>query len=168
MNKATIIKRIIEREGGFSDHPNDNGGATRYGITERTARRHGYEGKMRDLPYELAEQIYSAEYWEAVHASKLPAEVRENAVDFCVLAGPFQASRALQKAVNSLSVTTKLPLKEDGVIGSKTIAAVKACYRPAVAVAYRALIAQYFITLARSKPRLRVFLDGWLTNRVEL
>tara|TARA_R100000687_G_scaffold82025_1_gene80292 strand:- start:186 stop:695 length:510 start_codon:yes stop_codon:yes gene_type:complete len=168
MKKADIIKRIIEREGGFSDHPNDAGGATRYGITEKTARRHGYEGDMADLPYDLAVSIYSGEFWDTVNASKLPANVREQVVDFCVVAGPFQAGRALQRAVNAFSRGTKLALKEDGIVGSKTAAAAKEADPDALPVALRSFISQYFIALARTRPTNRAFLDGWLSKRVEL
>ena len=164
MKKADIIKRIIEREGGFSDHPNDAGGATRYGITEKTARRHGYEGSMADLPYDLAVSIYSGEYWDAVNASKLPSNVREQVVDFCVLAGPFQAGRALQRAINAFGAQ----VKEDGIVGSKTAAAAKEADPDALPVALRSYISQYFIALARTRPDNRAFLDGWLSKRVEL
>lgn len=34
-----LIDAVIAREGGFSDHPADRGGATRWGITEAVARR---------------------------------------------------------------------------------------------------------------------------------
>jgi lysozyme family protein len=164
MKKSEIIKRIIEREGGFSDHPNDTGGATRYGVTEKTARRHGYEGDMADLPYEFAVKVYSNEKWDVVNASKLPVNVREQVVDFCVLAGPFQAGRALQRAINVFGAQ----IKEDGIVGSKTAAAAKEADPDALPVALRSFIAQYFIALARTRPANRAFIDGWLSNRVEL
>ena len=33
-----LIDDVIAREGGYSDHPADRGGPTRWGITERVAR----------------------------------------------------------------------------------------------------------------------------------
>ena len=32
----TLIANVIQREGGFVDDPLDHGGATKYGITQRT------------------------------------------------------------------------------------------------------------------------------------
>ena len=43
-----LIEALIEREGGYVNHPADRGGPTRFGITEAVARAHGYRG--RDAP----------------------------------------------------------------------------------------------------------------------
>ncbi|MEN9903419.1 MAG: Bordetella virus, partial [Pseudomonadota bacterium] len=59
------IADLLGIEGGFSDDPADSGGATRYGITEAVARRHGYTGPMREMPSDLARAIYRADYWDA-------------------------------------------------------------------------------------------------------
>jgi Glycosyl hydrolase 108 len=42
-----LIDDVIGREGGYSNHPADRGGATRWGVTEAVARAHGYRGDMR-------------------------------------------------------------------------------------------------------------------------
>jgi len=36
MDAANVIYDLIEREGGFSNHPADKGGPTKYGITQQT------------------------------------------------------------------------------------------------------------------------------------
>lgn len=164
MNKNEIIKRIIVREGGYSDHESDGGGATRYGVTEKTARRHGYEGDMRELPEETAAAIFSSEYWAPVRAGSLPQDVREQVVDFCVLAGPGQAGKALQRAVNAFGGG----LKVDGVVGSKTTAAAARCDGSALSVAFSSYVSQYLISIAKRRPDQQVFLKGWLTKRVYL
>ena len=50
MKKDEIFAGIVGREGRYVNNPNDRGGATCWGITERVARAHGYQGDMRDLP----------------------------------------------------------------------------------------------------------------------
>ena len=45
-----LIDALIDREGGFVDHPADSGGPTCFGITQAVARAHGYAGPMRQLP----------------------------------------------------------------------------------------------------------------------
>lgn len=117
MDFEEAVGKVLQHEGGYVDHPNDPGGATRYGITEAVARRVGYRGDMRELPLDLAKRIYRNDYWNAVRADELPAAARYVVFDAAVNSGPGQAARWLQAA---LGVTV------DGAIGPKTIAAAQA------------------------------------------
>ncbi|MCD9731087.1 hypothetical protein LVT16_28205, partial [Klebsiella pneumoniae] len=56
MTADQTIEGILGKEGGYIDHPSDKGGPTRWGITQTTARAHGYTGDMRNLPRETAKQ----------------------------------------------------------------------------------------------------------------
>ncbi|EPN8859692.1 glycosyl hydrolase 108 family protein, partial [Yersinia enterocolitica] len=47
MNKDQIINGILGREGGYVDNPDDAGGPTRWGVTQKTALANGYTGDMR-------------------------------------------------------------------------------------------------------------------------
>jgi lysozyme family protein len=117
MNFDQAFDILLKHEGGFSDHPADPGGKTRYGITEAVAREVGYRGDMRELPVDLAKRIYKDRYWGAVRADELPAEVRYAVFDAAVNSGPRQAIRWLQRAVGT---------RDDGIIGPQTLAAVRA------------------------------------------
>ena len=64
MDIGALIDRVIAREGDYSDHPADRGGATRWGITEAVARDRGYDGAMRALPRSTAAAIYRTDYWQ--------------------------------------------------------------------------------------------------------
>lgn len=116
MNFERAFEALLKREGDFADHPDDPGGATRYGITERVARSHGYRGDMRDLPIELAKRIARAEYWDAVRADELPDAVRFDVFDGAYHASPKQAIKWLQRAGG---------VKADGDLGPKTLLAVR-------------------------------------------
>jgi len=63
MTKDEIIAGVVGREGGYVDNPDDKGGPTRWGVTEKVARAHGYTGHMRDLPRATAVAIFEADYW---------------------------------------------------------------------------------------------------------
>lgn len=67
-NAYQIIKRV---EGGYSNHPNDTGGATYKGITAAVARRWGV-ANPRDLTDAQVEQIYLEDYWKKSGAHKHP------------------------------------------------------------------------------------------------
>lgn len=117
MDFDTAFGNLLSHEGGFSNHPDDPGGKTRYGITEAVARRVGYRGNMDELPLDLAKRIYKAEYWDGVRADELPAQVRYVLFDAAVNSGVGQAIRWLQRAAG---------VEADGVIGPRTMAAVAA------------------------------------------
>ncbi|MGS6271964.1 glycoside hydrolase family 108 protein, partial [Enterobacter hormaechei] len=63
MTKDDIFNTILGKEGGYVDHPNDKGGPTNWGITQATARAHGYTGDMRNLTREQALAILESDYW---------------------------------------------------------------------------------------------------------
>ena len=117
MNFDQAFDILLKHEGGFSDHAADPGGKTRFGITEAVAREVGYRGDMRELPLDLAKRIYKDRYWDAVLAEELPEAIRYAVFDAAVNSGPSQAIRWLQRAVG---------VRDDGVIGPQTIAAVRA------------------------------------------
>lgn len=105
---------LIASEGDFVDHPDDPGGATRWGVTERVARADGYTGRMQDFPIERARAIYFKAYFQASSADKMPAPVAFNVFDAAVNHGVGAAIRMAQNALGVVS---------DGKAGPKTIAA---------------------------------------------
>lgn len=146
---------LLKHEGGFSDHPADPGGKTRFGITEAVAREVGYRGDMRELPLDLAKRIYKDRYWDAVRAEELPEAVRYAVFDAAVNSGPRQAALWLQRAVG---------VKDDGIIGPQTLAAVRAADPERL---LRRMLAQRlrFMTQLKNWPS---FSRGWARRIADL
>ncbi len=100
---AALIDGLIGREGGYSNHPNDRGGPTRWGVTEQVARAHGYAGDMRVLPRGKAAEIYEAAYWIdpgfRLVSVRYPA-VAELLFDIGVNMGVSVAATFLQRSLN--------------------------------------------------------------------
>lgn len=101
-----LIDALIEREGGYVNHPADRGGATCFGITEAVARAHGYGGPMRDLPRREAVAIYRRLYWlrprfdqVATRAPRLAAELFDTGANM----GPAVGATFLQRALTALN-----------------------------------------------------------------
>lgn len=155
MNFTTALALLLEHEGGFSDHADDPGGATRFGITEAVARRVGYRGDMRELPLELAERIYLEEYWKPVRADELPHGVRYVVFDAAVNSGVGQAVRWLQRAVG---------VKDDGVIGPVTLAAVNQYPAENLRLAFLAQRLRFMTRL----PNWPAFSRGWARRIADL
>lgn len=62
MRIEKLFDELLDREGGYVNHPADRGGPTNFGITEAVARAHGFKGLMRNLPRGDAAAIYTRFY----------------------------------------------------------------------------------------------------------
>lgn len=130
-NFDASLRLVLKHEGGFVNHPRDPGGATKYGITQRTLAdwrsRHGTRHTIsaedvKALTRAEAAAIYRANYWDAIRGDDLPAGVDYAVFDFAVNSGPSSAVKFLQWAINS---TMHFSLALDGRIGPRTIEAAK-------------------------------------------
>lgn len=111
MNFETAFDLLMTHEGGFSNHPDDPGGATMYGVTEAVARENGYTGDMKDFLLADAKKIYKAKYWDSCQCDTMPDPIRYPLFDAAVNSGPGQAIKWLQSAVG---------VKVDGSLGPVT------------------------------------------------
>lgn len=80
--KGRAIDYVIEQEGGYADHQHDPGGPTKYGITQKTARRFGYRGRMSDMAIDWAYLIYQRMWVESSASDISRISSDENAIQF--------------------------------------------------------------------------------------
>ncbi|MGN5375691.1 glycoside hydrolase family 108 protein [Sphingomonas hankookensis] len=179
MDVAKLIDDVIDREGGYVDHPADRGGPTRYGITQAVARAEGYTQAMRDLPRAFAARLYRRRYWQvpgfdrvAIRAPLLAAELFDTGVNM----GPAVAATFLQRVLNALNREQRDwgDLVVDASIGARTLQALDALLAtrgPAaeavVVTAVNALQGERYLRLAETRPANEAFLYGWLAQRVD-
>ena len=178
MDIDSLIDEVIAREGGYSNHPADRGGPTRFGITQAVARAQGYAGDMRAFPRAQALAIYRKLYWTAPgldriahHAPRLAAELFDTGVNM----GPGIATNFLHRALNALNrggsdyadipaVATVTPDTE------KALAAFMARRgRQGEIILLRAVEAlqgERYLRLAEQRPANEAFLYGWLSGRI--
>jgi lysozyme family protein len=107
------FKVLIGHEGGYVWDPRDPGGETKFGISKRAYP----EEDIKNLTLERAKAIYRRDYWDVIHADELPKHVRFAVFDAAVNSGVRAAVQWLQRAVG---------VKDDGMIGHKTLSAVVA------------------------------------------
>jgi lysozyme family protein len=171
-----LLDALIEREGGYVDHPADRGGATRFGVTEAVARAHGYRGAMRHFPRDEALAIYRRLYWlrprfdqVARRAPRVAAELFDTGINM----GPAVAATFLQRALTALNRQGKdfADLVPDGRVGPRTLDALDGFLdaRGGETVLLRALEAlqgERYLRLAERRPANEAFLYGWLANRI--
>jgi lysozyme family protein len=178
MDVTRMIDEVIGREGGYSNHPADRGGATRWGVTEAVARAHGYRGDMRHYPRDEAVAVYRRLYWIRPGFDRIAAlspAVAAELFDTGVNMGPEVAAGFLQRALNALNRNEKdyADIAVDRRVGDRTVAALagylKTRGKVGEAVLLKALDAlqgERYMRLAEQRPANEAFLYGWLAGRV--
>lgn len=174
-----LIDALIEREGGYVNHPSDRGGPTCWGITEAVARAHGYAGAMKQMPRTDAAAIYRRLYWRRPRfdeIAKRSAAVSAELFDTGANMGPTVAATFLQRALTALNRNAQdFPdLTPDGRIGSATLTALDAFFavrgarsgETVLLKALEALQGERYLRLAERRPANEAFLYGWLANRI--
>lgn len=158
------VTLTLEAEGLFSDHRLDPGGATKYGITEAVARRHGFD--VRRLTVEQATAIYHTDYWRRLRCDELAEPVALELFDSAVNTGPATAVKLAQRAYNVLRNSGDPALAEDGKIGPATIGALNRMakkYAGQLVAAMNGEQYRYYRSLVGSRPEtFRAFVRGWM------
>lgn len=113
------LSHVLTHEGGYVNDPRDPGGATNFGVTQRT-----YDGyrKRKALPPQSVRliakaevgEIYRKTYWNGVRGDELPDGLDYVLFDGAVNSGPVQSIKWLQRALGT---------KVDGVMSDATLAA---------------------------------------------
>lgn len=170
---TTVIGSVVYIEGGYVNDPKDPGGATNHGITEAVARKHGYQGHMKDLPKDLAEDIYIKDYVIAPGYDKvigMSYAVGHKMIDIGVNAGTGRSSLWFQKSLNAVNRggADYPKIAEDGKIGSGTLAAYQGLQKKrgkveACRMVIKMLDAQQ--TMHYMNLNMPTFTPGWVINR---
>lgn len=173
-----LLTELIDREGGYVNHPADRGGPTKYGITEQVARAYGYHLDMRAMTEAQAKAIYRERYWKrpgfADVAQRYP-RLAEELFDTGVNMGPRVAAIFLQRVLNVCNRTgADYPdIGVDGDIGPLTLLALdgfKSRRGPngegVLLKGVDALQGARYISIAERNPTQEAFVVGWLDHRV--
>lgn len=89
------FSRLIGHEGGYVHDPNDPGGETKWGISKRSYPL----VDIAALTREDAKTIYRRDFWDRIHADRLPEGAAFQVFDFAVNSGISTAVRCLQRAI---------------------------------------------------------------------
>lgn len=152
------LRRVLVHEGGKVDDPQDPGGRTNKGVTQKVynAWRKTKGLKPRDV-YDMTDDecatIYKTRYWDVIRGDDLPPGVDYVVFDGAVNSGPVQSVKWLQRA---------LRLSADGQLGVMTLAKVKGVNDHDELVAN---ICQQRMTFLQALKTWKRFGKGW-TKRV--
>lgn len=113
MNFDQAFDRLLGNEGGLVDDPDDPGGLTNWGISQRS-----YPNlDIRNLTRDQAKAIYLRDFWQRAQMDQIDPAIAFQAFDFAVNSGIETAIRKLQAAVG---------VADDGHLGPVSLAAIKA------------------------------------------
>lgn len=153
-----IITDVMKAEGWdtYTDHPNDRGGPTKWGITLAAwSEWRGHEctaADVQSITEAQAREFYETEYVLAPRFHHLPEMVRAMVIDCGVNHGTRAASKWVQRAVGA---------KPDGVIGPKTLEAANATNPISLHLSVSASRIKLYGKLVTKDPTQAVFAHGW-------
>ncbi|HTU64407.1 MAG TPA: glycosyl hydrolase 108 family protein [Steroidobacteraceae bacterium] len=151
---------VLRWEGGFVDHPDDPGGRTNRGVTQKVYDqwRKGQGLAPQDVKLigdDEVTAIYETGYWLAARCDRLDDPLYLVQFDTAVNMGVNRAVRFLQEAV-------QCPI--DGDFGPTTEKAYASCDRGAAAIAYCKARESLYDRLIAKNPKLAAFRRGWLNR----
>jgi lysozyme family protein len=165
----SLIKRVIEREGGFVNDLADAGGPTKYGITLATLhdwRQAPVSARdVEQLTTDEARRIYRAKYFPAGFEAIPDAGLLELLFDFGVNSGVAAPVKALQTVLQRNRLYDGAI---DGGFGPKSAAAL-ARVRNWAALFYAVKCERYelFMRYIGARPENARFAAGWSNRQDE-
>lgn len=117
-----MLARVLKHEGGYVNHPDDPGGATNKGVTQRVYDAWRKERRLilRNVKYIESHEVSSIYYFNYFAAAKcdlLPKALAFQVFDGAVNSGVSRSVKWLQAVVGA---------EQDGVLGPKTLKLVMA------------------------------------------
>ena len=163
-NSSKLVPFILQWEGGFVNDPLDIGGATNKGITIGTfteyKRRKGLKAPtvqdLKNISNEDWHEVFKGLYWDRWKADEIKSQAVANIlVDWVWASG----SHGIKRPQRLLGVTA------DGVVGSKTIAALNAKDPAELFRTIKADRVKFIDEICEKRPANNRFKKGWL-NRI--
>ena len=153
----SVIRKVIEHEGGYVNDPQDKGGETNFGISKRWFP----DVDIKNLTKEDAINIYYNNYWIPAKVDRLPNDLRSTYFDMCVNMGQKQAVKVLQEAINSKK---RSKIDVDGRIGPQTIQSANKVDKKRLQ-AYRCKFYADLVSQDKSQER---FYYGWFRRAIDV
>ncbi len=183
-NFAIAHKFTAKWEGDLSDHPEDRGSITKFGVSLKFLQGAAAESQAsRDIlgcmniPLPITRQIiidltevqaaalFRWQFWDRLKLDLIPLRPSVVLYDAAVNSGPGQSVKLAQRGYNRC-ITSGKPLAVDGVIGPATRTAMLMADTEKALSAMLDERSKFFQNIVDKKPSQRVFLRGWL-NRVD-
>ena len=165
-NFNNAIDIVLQHEGGYSNDPDDPGGSTNFGITQRYLNGLVAQGKyqatdVRYLTVDAATHIYQLYWWIAYsYGSIVDQSLATKIFDEAVNIGPGRLHRFVQQACCDLGQQ----LTVDGALGQHSFDAINALNPQQLLAKIKERLIEYYQELATEHPVLGKYLNGWINR----
>ena len=150
------ITAIIKREGPPSNDPNDAGGRTAYGISEKANPAAWAHGAPTEAE---ARAIYMQKYVVTPGFDKIKdPQLQAQLIDFGVNSGPMIAIQKLQEILH---------VKVDGIMGPQTIVICNGMNSDDINTSLVVTRIKMIGQIVSKNPSQLKFLNGWLNRALE-
>lgn len=163
MKNSTFDKAfqmILEHEGGFSDHPQDKGSWTMYGITRAEVSRYiGHEAsidEVKALTIDQAKEIYKKNYWDKLKLDEVKSDLLKLIL--------FDQGVNRDTGTIVLKIQKLLGVSVDGVFGPVTIAKLNSQDPKHFSVLFFKDAQKSYIEIVKRNSSQIVFLNGWINR----
>lgn len=151
--------KLLLLEGRYTNHPDDLGGPTQFGITLKTFQSYcGQEKTIKDLQnmtYGTWEKIMKDLYWDRCKADEIESQsVAEIVADWCVNSGVSGIKK----------VQEVLGCKPDGIVGPITLSLINTSDPHSLFDRIWNARKQFYTNIVKRNPSQKVFLNGWMNR----
>jgi lysozyme family protein len=154
-NFSECLAIVLKSEGGFVNNPQDPGGRTNLGVTQKVWEEYtGHEADekvMRSLTPEKVAPLYEQRYWRPTYCEVLPRGLSLLIFSMGINAGTGRSVKLLQSCIGCVA---------DGVIGPRTMALIKSSNVADLIAKFSEARRQYY----KSLKTFPVFGKGWLAR----
>lgn len=157
---------VLGFEGGYANNPNDPGGATNFGVTQKTydafrVTNHLDKQSVEKISQNEVNAIYKG-YYNGARCNELEISHPKTSLchfDCAINQGIAAACYILQRAINAVWHEAKVTT--DGVIGPKTLEALKPLRDADVLLEYLNLRKARYDQLIAARPNMGEFKSSW-------
>ena len=158
-DKNKLIPIIKKWEGGYSDNPNDSGGATNSGVTLAVYQSvYGKNKTKNDLKKMTNEQwnyIFTKLYWNKWKADEIKNQSIANIlVDWVWMSGTGTINK----------IQALFGLTADGIVGNKTLSYINSNNQEEIFKKIWNRRKSFYDSLVANNPSQKVFLKGWMNR----
>lgn len=153
---AVFNAKIIQIEGSrYTNDPNDRGGPTKYGISQRS-----YPNlDIKNLTLERALAIYKRDFWDAYSLSAIENQNLAEIVFYLIVhSGENAAIKIVQRALNACGY----PIKVDGDIGPRTRAAINHAHVGWLTDSIRVAVCKWYLSIVDRDATQKKYFVGWI------